>query len=427
MPYLVTPEDAITEYVTQNTKGSVTTVTENLPSAAEQIGIVGPQVDTAIVFVTSNSGEGVATFDGNYGDRNNLTLWLEGDELIKAVTSVCTHTIVVMHTVGPVIVSDWYDNENVTAILWAGLPGQESGNSLVDVLWGAHNPGGKLPFTFGKTRESYGRSVLYEPNNGDAAPQQSMTTVDIDYRHFDANNIEPIYEFGFGLSYTTFEYSDLKVTPVDAAPYQPGSGMTQPARKIGGNTTLGDYVSNLSYTITPLTLMNSQSDYVFPPKSKIPAYESYIYPYLTSSDPKEASNDAHYGEPSSSWLPAGATDSSAQPILPAGGGIGGNPGLWESVTKVSATIKNTGEVAGHEVPQLYVALGNDEPPKVLRGFDRIYIEPGESQTFEAQLMRRDLSTWDTESQNWVMVDEATIYVGCSSRKLPLSQKVDLRA
>ena len=92
---------------------------------------------------------------------------------------------------------------------------------------------------------------------------------------------------------------------------------------------------------------------------------------------------------------------------------------------VSASITNTGKVAGHEVPQLYVSLGNGEPPKVLRGFDRLYIAPGESVKFEAQLLRRDLSTWDSDMQDWVMGSEATFYVGCSSRKLPLSQVVKL--
>ena len=100
--------------------------------------------------------------------------------------------------------------------------------------------------------------------------------------------------------------------------------------------------------------------------------------------------------------------------------------MWEPVLTVSATITNTGEVAGHEVAQLFVALGNGEPPKVLRGFDKIYIEPGEAGTFEAQLLRRDLSTWNTQGQNWVMSSEVTVYVGSSSRKLPLEQEVSLQ-
>ena len=243
-PYLVTPEQAISTYVIENTQGSISTITEDFSSGA-QIENLASQIDTAIVFVNSNSGEGAVTVSGNYGDRNNITFWMGGDDLIKEVAAICENTIVVMHTVGPVLVTDWYDNENITAILWAGLPGQESGNSLVDVLWGAYNPSGKLPFTFGKSQESYGRSVMYEPNNGHGAPQQTLTSLNIDYRYFDANDIDPIYEFGYGLSYTTFRYADLKVTSLDAAPYKPASGMTGPAPKFG-NATHGDYVSRSS-------------------------------------------------------------------------------------------------------------------------------------------------------------------------------------
>lgn len=403
-PYLITPEHAITDHVAQDTQASVSTITENF-SADDQIEVLGSQIDTAIVFVNSNSGEGALTVSGNYGDRNNITFWLDGEKLISQVASLCNNTIVVMHTVGPVLVSDWYDHPNITAIVWAGLPGQESGNALVDVLWGSYNPSGKLPFTMGKSRESYGMGVLYEPNNGHDPPQQSFTSLNVDYRHFDAEGIDPIYEFGFGMSYTTFEYSDLHVTPLQASKYQPSSGKTNPAPTFG-DIELGHY-----------------SDLLFPDDN--PQYEGFIYPYLTSSDPKNASLATDYGLSPSSWLPEGYDDSSAQSILRAGGSLGGNTGLWEPVMNVSATITNTGDVPGYEAAQLYVALGNGEPPKVLRGFDRLWVDAGGSVTFEAQLLRRDLSTWDTDLQDWVMCQEATMFVGSSSRKLPLSQIVKL--
>lgn len=403
-PYLIDPAMDITNYVTQNTKASISAITEPF-QAEEQIEELASLVDTALVFVNSNSGEGAVTVLGNYGDRNNITFWLDGDDLIKQVAGTCNNTIVVMHTVGPVLVSDWYDNPNITAILWAGLPGQESGNSLVDVLWGDYNPSGKLPFTFAKSQADYGRSVMYEPNNGKLAPQQQLTSLNIDYRYFDAEEIEPIYEFGYGLSYTTFEYSDLKVTKLDAAPYRPASGMSKPASTFGG-VEMGHY-----------------NDLAFPPDN--PQYEGYIYPYLTSSNPKIASGDKNYGRLSSEWLPPGYNNASAQPLVPAGGGTGGNPCLWEPLINVSATITNTGKVAGHEAAQLYVALGNGEPPKVLRGFDRVYVEACSRETFQAQLLRRDLSTWDSGRQDWVTVDEVTIYVGASSRDLPLKEVVKL--
>lgn len=400
-PYLVTPEQAIQQYILTQTNGEVFAILDNY--ADSQMQSLATQADVAIVFANAQSGEGFIVIDGNYGDRNNLSLWEGADRLINNVTKYNNNTIVVLHTVGAVNVSAWYDNENVTAILWAGLPGQESGNSLVDALYGFINPGGKLPFTIARNREDYGTDVIYEPNNGQfGAPQDLFSEgVFTDYRHLDANGIEPIYEFGFGLSYTTFEYSNLVITPGNPAPYGPASGQTGPAPVLGNSST-------------------DASEYLFPNDTITYRPYLYIYPYLNTTDLKAAADDPDYGLPTSQYVPPGATDGSSQPFLPAGGGPGGNPLLYEIVATVTATITNTGSVAGDEVAQLYVGLGDGEPPKVLRGFDRLTIAPGASATFTAELTRRDVSVWDTTVQNWVQVNNPTIYVGASSRNLPLS-------
>ena len=405
-PYLVTPEQAIQNYVLTQTDGEVYAICEE--QADTQVQSLATAADVALVFVNADSGEGYITVDGNAGDRNNLSLWQEGDRLIGNVTTYNNNTIVVIHSVGPVNVSAWYDNDNVTGIIWAGLPGQESGNAIVDALYGMINPGGKLPFTIGRNREDYGTDIIYEPNNGDfGAPQDLFSEgVFIDYRHFDQAGIDPIYEFGFGLSYTTFAYSDLVITPASPAPYTPGAGLT------GAAPTFG-------------TIDNNTADYVFP-NATIPYQPLYfIYPYLNTTDLESSSADPDYGEPDSQWLPAGVTDSSPQPILPAGGAPGGNPGLYETVATVSCTITNTGDLAGDEVAQLYVALGADEPPRVLRGFDRITIAAGSTATFTTDLLRKDISVWDTTSQNWIQVSNPMIYVGASSRNLPLSGTLSL--
>src|ERR1700753_3191952 len=113
-----------------------------------------------------------------------------------------------------------------------------------DVLYGKVNPAARTPFTWGPTRESYGTDILYEPNNGMNAPQDDFTEGNfIDYRAFDAQNITPIYEFGFGLSYTTFSYSNLTITNVGAGEYTPTAGMTAPAPVFGSfSTNLSDYL-----------------------------------------------------------------------------------------------------------------------------------------------------------------------------------------
>ncbi|KIJ25542.1 glycoside hydrolase family 3 protein [Sphaerobolus stellatus SS14] len=85
------------------------------------------------------SGTGYITVNGNSGDHTNITLWHGGETLIQRTASSCANTIVVMHIVGPVTVETWIDHPNVTAVIKAGLPGQESGNGLVDAHFVAVN------------------------------------------------------------------------------------------------------------------------------------------------------------------------------------------------------------------------------------------------------------------------------------------------
>ncbi|KAL1971151.1 hypothetical protein VTN77DRAFT_102 [Rasamsonia byssochlamydoides] len=402
-PYLVTPEQAIQSEVVSR-GGTFTAVTDN--GAIDQMVEVASQASVCLVFANADSGEGYINVDGNEGDRKNLTLWQGADQVIQNVSANCNNTVVVLHTVGAVLIDDWYDHPNITAILWAGLPGQESGNSLTDVLYGRVNPGGKTPFTWGRTREDYGAPLVLTPNNGKGAPQQDFTEgIFIDYRRFDKYNITPIYEFGFGLSYTTFEFSNLNVEPIYAPPYTPASGTTKAAQSFGS-------VSNASA-------------YLFP--DNIERVPLYIYPWLNSTNLRESANDPDYGLPLDKYVPPNATDGSPQPINPAGGAPGGNPALYDPVAQVTAVITNTGKVAGDEVPQLYVSLGGpDDAPKVLRGFDRITLEPGQSTLWTTTLTRRDISNWDPVTQNWVVTNYTkTVYVGNSSRNLPLQAPLKL--
>jgi beta-glucosidase len=212
------------------------------------------------------------------------------------------------------------NHPNVTAILWAGIPGQESGNSIVDVLYGSVNPSAKSVFTWGKQRSDWGTDILY--NSNAAVPQIDFTEgVFIDYRHFDALGIEPSYEFGFGLSYTTFSYSNLKVEKQNPGPYRPTTGKTSSAPTYGKIDT-------------------SPADNMFP--AGFQPVKDYIYPWLPQSSSPGIS----------SQLPPGSQDGGPQPKLGAGGAAGGNSQLYDIMYEVSCTIKNTGKVDGIEVPQL---------------------------------------------------------------------------
>lgn len=400
-PYLVTPETAIQNEIVSHF-GRFESITDNF--AGTKVNGLAAQADVAIVFVNADSGEGFLTVDGNLGDRNNLTLWNNGDILIQNVSALCNNTIIVIHSVGPVLLADYPDHPNITAILWAGLPGEQSGNAIADVLFGRVNPSAKLPFTIGKTRADYGTDVLYFPNDATGVPQINFTEgVFIDYRAFDQGNITPAYEFGYGLSYTTFSYSNLKVKKLSVGGYTPSSGLTASAPTLG------------------TVRINDTEEYLFP--SNINPVFHYIYPYLTRSDINASAFGDEYGQ--SIDLPDGAQDGSPRPIHPAGGAPGGNPELYDILYQVSATITNTGSVPGSEVPQLYLSLGGPYDPKVvLRGFERLSIQPGTSAEFHVDLTRRDLSNWDPAAQNWVISKyQKTVYVGSSSRKLLLEAEL----
>lgn len=396
-PYLISPATAIQNEVFSK-GGVVQAITDDW--AAKQIASLARQASVSIVFVNANAGETYIVVDGNRGDRNNLTLWHGGDQLVQNVSSRCNNTILVLHTVGPVLLGNYSDNPNITAILWAGLPGEQSGNSIADVLYGRVNPSGRLPFTMAKARENYGTDILYTPNKDSEAPQVDFTEGNfIDYRAFDSKNITPVYEFGYGLSYTTFMYTNLKVSKLAVGAYTPTTGQTEPAPVLG-------------------QVDNNTAKYQLP--ANIKSVTLYIYPYINSTDLKESANYSDYALPGS--IPPNSQNGSPQPLKPAGGAPGGNPQLYNVLYQITATITNTGKIPGAEVPQLYLSLGGpSDPTRVLRGFERLSIDAGASVTFNVDLTRRDVSNWDPSVQNWVISSYTkTVYVGSSSRKLPLT-------
>lgn len=103
----------------------------------------------------------------------------------------------VIHSVGAILLESFISNPNVTAVVLAHLPGQASGDALVDVLWGTVNPSGKLPYTIARSATDYCCGVLFDWS---PLPQQQFSEgLLVDYRWFDAKNIQPRFEFGYGL------------------------------------------------------------------------------------------------------------------------------------------------------------------------------------------------------------------------------------
>ncbi|BCL80086.1 BglX family protein [Ktedonobacteria bacterium brp13] len=257
--------------------------------------------DVAVVFANDNESEG--------SDRTSLELPGSQDQLIQAVAQANPHTVVVLNTGAPVLMP-WVDQ--VSSVVEAWYPGQEDGNAIAAVLFGDVNPSGKLPMTFPKQASDVPANTpaQYPGINGQA---QYSEGVFVGYRYYDQNNITPLFPFGYGLSYTTFAYSNLVVSP--------------------GTTS---YKGNVS---------------------------------------------------------------------------------------VDLDVTNTGSRAGADVAQLYIGIPSTnvkEPPKQLKAFQKVFLQPGQKQHVHFNLDASALSYWDVQSHGWVVQDGTyQVMVGSSSRDIHL--------
>lgn len=239
-------------------------------------------------------------------------------ELIKHVAKTNPNTIVVMHGGGVADMQPWA--KKVGATLQAWFPGQQGGQALAEILYGKVNPSGKLPVTIDKKIEdnpsyaSYPDPAAYRGDNALTELTYSEGLY-LGYRGYDKKHTKPLYPFGYGLSYTTFGYSNLKLS---------------------GNV------------LTP-----------------------------------------------------GAT------------------------VDVKFTVTNKGDKAGFEVAQLYVQPVKpavDRPEKELKGFTKVYLQPGESKTVSIPLDSRSLAYYVDNTASWnVDAGKFKIRVGTDSEDLALSQ------
>lgn len=327
--YLVTPQEAIKARAMRDGTLVETWLNNTLVATSEMTDLWnyrGP--DVCLVFLKSWAREVI--------DRENLELDWDGNQVVESVAQECNNTIVVTHSPG-VNTMPFADNPNVTAILVAHYPGQESGNSITDVLYGEVNPSGRLPYTIAFNESDYNAPIVtdIQTTGVDDWQQWFDERLEIDYRYFDAHNMSVRYEFGYGLSYTTFDMSEIVVES------------TEP---LGSIDTL----------------------------------------------PEEAATAP-----------------------------GGNPELWETLYNVEVEVTNTGPVSGSAVPQLYISFPDTAPSgtplRQLRGFEKLALEPGEKGTVRFEVMRRDISYWDVDSQQWAIPNgEFTFSAGFSSRDLVTS-------
>lgn len=208
----------------------------------ERAAKLASQADVALIFAGYPEGH-----ESEGGDRPDMKLTGPQTELIRAVAKANPHTIVVLN-VGSPIEMPWIDD--VAGIVLAYYPGQEGGNAVARVLLGDVNPSGKLPETYPVRLEDTPAYINYpgtrEVNYGEG--------IFVGYRYYDKRDLKVLFPFGFGISYTTFEYSDLKMpTALKASDTAHISITVKNTGKLAGKEVVQLYVSDkISSLVRPL-------------------------------------------------------------------------------------------------------------------------------------------------------------------------------
>jgi beta-glucosidase len=243
----ITPTSSTSPFdaIAQQCDRSGTTLHYNF---ASQNPIVQAPNDPCIVSINAQSSE--------TWDRSGLSDDYS-DRLVINVASQCSHTIVVIHNAGVRLVDAWIDHPNVTAVIFAHAPGQESGNALVDILYGRQSPSGRLPYTVAKDETDYGPLLsptlpTSEGGQSKLYPQSDFSEgLFIDYRYFSKQGIAPRFPFGFGLTYSNFTYSAFTISKnsgVSTAVLPPDAGNASIPQ--GGLASLFDIVATASINVT---------------------------------------------------------------------------------------------------------------------------------------------------------------------------------
>lgn len=238
--YLTTPLAAIQARAAQNNSLVQYWLNNTLIESSALPDLWIPAVpDVCIVFLKTWAEEG--------SDREHLSVDWDGNEVVTSVASYCNNTVVVTHSSG-INTLPFASNPNVTAIVAAHYPGQESGNSIVDILYGDVNPSGRLPYTIAFNGSDYNAPPTTAINTTGVEDWQSWfdEKLEIDYRYFDAQNISVLYEFGFGLSYSTFEISDIQT---EALAEDITAAAEEQTTAPGGNPALWESVYNVTISL----------------------------------------------------------------------------------------------------------------------------------------------------------------------------------
>ncbi len=159
--------------------------------------------DYAVVFIGLNGNQ-----EGEGKDKENMLLPPGQDILVDAIYRANKKTIIVLMSGTPVDMQKWVDQ--VPGIVYAFYTGQEGGNAIANLLFGDVNPSGKLPFTMPKKLED---NPSYGNYPGSGGKVEYAEGIFVGYRFYDTKKVDPLFPFGYGLSYTSFKYANLQVTP----------------------------------------------------------------------------------------------------------------------------------------------------------------------------------------------------------------------
>jgi beta-glucosidase len=257
-----------------------------------------------------------ATKESEGYDRSDLDLTPQQVALVKAVAAAQPNTVVILNNGAPVVMSEWLDG--TAAVIEAWMMGQAGGGAIADVLFGKVNPSGKLAETFPLKLIDTPAYINYPGENGAVRYGEGIF---IGYRYYDTKEVPTQFPFGYGMSYTTFDYQNLKLS-------------SQPFRDVDGLT-------------------------------------------------------------------------------------------------VSVDVTNTGKLPGKEVVQVYVHDQKSKlvrPPKELKGFAKLELQPGETKTVTMKLDFRAFAYYHPAYKRWITEDgEFDILVGASFTDIRCRKAVTLNS
>lgn len=336
-------------------------VKQNVSFSPEQTRQI-QEADAVIVCLDGNdSGEGT--------DRSTIALPAYQIALTNTVAELNPTTIVYMQTVGLVELGDILDN--VPAILWTCFNGQAQGNAMARVIYGEANPSAKLPFTWYAQDEQL-------PDITDYEIRGVNDTNGWTYQYF-AGDVT--YPFGYGLSYSSFDYSHLQIG--GGTSYQPGDVDNDGV--ISANDALQALqAATLKITLTADAAVRADVD----GQDGITAADALMILQMAT---QKITMEAVKGD---SFTP-------------------------DDTLTVTVDVTNTSDVDGKEAVQLYIAVPNndgvDRPFKQLKAFDKVALKAGETKTVTLTVDLADCYFWDEEQQRNVYDQgEYTLFVGPSS-------------